>query len=166
MKRSQIHNGPMVGVIMDCGTCETAPTIEIIQPKVVDVSLTLTEKAIEMLNDAFGDDRSHALLVGVLSGGCSGYMYDLQIVESTDIDCQELEVSGFKCSFQTLHRIFSMELKWIMSIVSWVVDSKSTIRTLQVLVVAANPLLEEQPWASSNLMHTFCSFRVKIDSRS
>ena len=104
---------------MDCGTCETAPTIEIIQPKVVDVSLTLTEKAIEMLNDAFGDDRSHALLVGVLSGGCSGYMYDLQIVESTDIDCQELEVSGSECSFQTLHRIFSMELKLIMSTVSW-----------------------------------------------
>ena len=53
---------------MDCGTCETAPTIEVIQPKVVDVSLTITEKAIEMLTDAFGDDRSHALLVGVLSG--------------------------------------------------------------------------------------------------
>jgi iron-sulfur cluster assembly accessory protein len=96
MKQSQIHNGPMVGVIMDCGTCETAPTIEVIQPKVVDVTLTITEKAIEMLTDAFGDDRSHALLVGVLSGGCSGYMYDLQIVESTDIDCQELEVSGFR----------------------------------------------------------------------
>ena len=49
-----------------------------------------------MLGDAFGDDRSMALLVGVLSGGCSGYMYDLQIVESTDIDCQELDVEGFR----------------------------------------------------------------------
>ena len=93
---SQIHNGRVGGVIMDCGTCETAPAIEIVQPKVVDVNLTMTEKAIEMLTDAFGDDRSHALLVGVLSGGCSGYMYDLQIVESTDIDCQELEISGFR----------------------------------------------------------------------
>ena len=66
---------------MDCGTCETAPTIEVIQPKAVDVSLTITEKAIEMLTDAFGDDRSHALLVGVLSGGCSGYLYDMKIIE-------------------------------------------------------------------------------------
>ena len=75
---------------MDCGTCETAPAVEVIQPKIVNVSLTMTEKAIDMLTDAFGDDRSQALLVGVLSGGCSGYMYDLQIVENTDIDCQEL----------------------------------------------------------------------------
>ena len=121
---------------MDCGTCETAPTIEVIQPKVVDVTLTITEKAIEMLTDAFGDDRSHALLVGVLSGGCSGYMYDLQIVESTDIDCQELEVSGFRVLVPNLHRIFSTELL-IMSTVSWAAGSKSTTRTLQVHVVVA-----------------------------
>ena len=49
-----------------------------------------------MLSQAFGDDRSMGLLVGVLSGGCSGYMYDLQIVEETEIDCQELEISGFR----------------------------------------------------------------------
>ena len=54
------------------------------------------DKAKEMLDSAFGDDRSHALLVGVLSGGCSGYMYDLQIVESTEQDCQELKVDGFR----------------------------------------------------------------------
>ena len=81
---------------MDCGTCETAPAIEVIKPKVVDVSLTITANAIDMLTEAFGDDRSHALLVGVLSGGCSGYMYDLQIVETTEIECQELEISGFR----------------------------------------------------------------------
>lgn len=96
LNEGQIDNGRVGGQNMDCGTCETAPTIEVIQPKVVDVSLTMTDKAIEMLTDAFGDDRSHALLVGVLSGGCSGYMYDLQIVETTDIDCQELEISGFR----------------------------------------------------------------------
>ena len=45
---------------MDCGTCETAPAIEVIQPKVVDAKLTITEKAIDMLTEAFGDDRSHA----------------------------------------------------------------------------------------------------------
>ena len=74
---------------MDCNTCDTAPTILINAPEVVEVSLTITEKAKEMLEGAFGDDRSHGLLVGVLSGGCSGYMYDLQIVESTEQDCQD-----------------------------------------------------------------------------
>ena len=42
--------------------------LEVHRPDEVDVELTLTEKATTMLEDAFGDDRSHALLVGVLSG--------------------------------------------------------------------------------------------------
>lgn len=81
---------------MDCGTCETTPTIELNVPDEVDVNLTMTDKATDMLSDAFGDDRSHALLVGVLSGGCSGYMYDLQIVESTETPCQELNIKGYR----------------------------------------------------------------------
>ena len=81
---------------MDCGTCESASPIVAQKPEVVDVALTITENAQSMLEQAFGDDRNMALLVGVLSGGCSGYMYDLQIVEQTDIDCQELAVSGFR----------------------------------------------------------------------
>ena len=155
LNEGQIDNGRVGGDNMDCGTCETAPTVEIIQPKVVDVSLTMTDKAIEMLTDAFGDDRSHALLVGVLSGGCSGYMYDLQIVESTDIDCQELEISGSVCLYQMHLHTFSMESKWIMSTVSWVVDSRLTTRTPRVHVVVENLLLEETAWASFNLMHMY-----------
>lgn len=81
---------------MDCGTCETASPIQVVQPDVVDVSLTISDKAQTMLLDAFGDDRSMALLVGVLSGGCSGYMYDLQIVEETDQSCQEINIDGFR----------------------------------------------------------------------
>ncbi|RPG77156.1 MAG: iron-sulfur cluster assembly accessory protein [Euryarchaeota archaeon TMED248] len=81
---------------MDCGTCETASPLEVHKPEVVSVDLTISNNAVQMLGDAFGDDRSMALLVGVLSGGCSGYMYDLQIVESTDIDCQELNIDGFR----------------------------------------------------------------------
>lgn len=81
---------------MDCGTCESATVIKMETPAVVDVKLTITDTAYKMLQDAFGDDMDMALLVGVLSGGCSGYMYDLQIVEVTDMDCQELLVRGFK----------------------------------------------------------------------
>ena len=81
---------------MDCGTCETAGPVVIQQPEVVNVQLTITENAQTMLDQAFGDDKSMALLVGVLSGGCSGYMYDLQIVDNTEIDCQELTIAGFR----------------------------------------------------------------------
>ena len=81
---------------MDCGTCETAVPLELHKPDVVNVNITISPSAVKMLGDAFGDDRSMALLVGVLSGGCSGYMYDLQIVESTDVDCQELNIEGFR----------------------------------------------------------------------
>tara|TARA_B100000965_G_C19445382_1_gene692795 strand:+ start:217 stop:597 length:381 start_codon:yes stop_codon:yes gene_type:complete len=81
---------------MDCGTCETAGPVLVQQPEVVEVQLTITQNAVDMLSQAFGDDRSMGLLVGVLSGGCSGYMYDLQIVEETEIDCQELNISGFR----------------------------------------------------------------------
>ena len=81
---------------MDCGTCETAGPVLVQKPEIVEVQLTITENAVNMLSQAFGDDRSMGLLVGVLSGGCSGYMYDLQIVEETEIDCQELEISGFR----------------------------------------------------------------------
>lgn len=81
---------------MDCGTCETPDSVQVVTPEVVNVNLTISSKAQEMLGNAFGDDRSMALLVGVLSGGCSGYVYDLQIVESTDQSCQEVVIDGFK----------------------------------------------------------------------
>ena len=86
----------LLGFDMDCGTCETSGPVQVMTPEVVHVNLTISDKAQEMLGDAFGDDRSMALLVGVLSGGCSGYMYDLQIVEETDQLCQEITVDGFR----------------------------------------------------------------------
>ena len=79
---------------MDCGTCESANPITLEQPQVVSVGLTITDKAHAMLADAF-DDEDMALLVGVLSGGCSGFMYDLQIVEYAE-NCQELMIGGVK----------------------------------------------------------------------
>ena len=96
MRLGQLQKRPLLGVIMDCGTCDSASPVMMVKPEEVDVNLTMTDKAIAMLEDAFGDDRSHALLVGVLSGGFSGYMYDLQIVESTEQSVQELEIGGFR----------------------------------------------------------------------
>ena len=100
---------------MDCGTCESAPAVEIQAPEVIDVTLTITTKAVEMLEDAFGDDRTNALLVGVNSGGCSGYMYDLQIVETTTTDVQELEVEGFMVLVPnaTSHLLNGIEIDYV-----------------------------------------------------
>ena len=105
----------LVAPNMDCNTCDSAGAVVINKPEVVEVSLTITDKAKEMLSSAFGDDMFHALLVGVLSGGCSGYMYDLQIVESTDQDCQELEIDGFKVLVPnaTSHLLDGIEIDYI-----------------------------------------------------
>ncbi len=43
---------------MDCGTCESASPLQVHVPDEVEVDLTMTEKARDMLTDAFGDDRS------------------------------------------------------------------------------------------------------------
>ena len=53
---------------MDCNTCDTAPAVVLNKPEVVNVTLTITTKAKEMLDSAFDGDMSNALLVGVLSG--------------------------------------------------------------------------------------------------
>ena len=81
---------------MDCGTCPSASPITVEKPIVVAVEITITNTAEKMLTIAFGDDQEMALLIGVLSGGCSGYMYDLQIVDGVKPDCQELSISGFR----------------------------------------------------------------------
>ena len=100
---------------MDCGTCETSGPVQINVHDAVTVTLTITDKATEMLTDAFGDDRSHALLVGVSSGGCSGYMYDLQIVEETEMDVQEHEINGFRVFIPnaTSHLLDGVEIDYV-----------------------------------------------------
>ena len=100
---------------MDCNTCDSSTAIVINQPTVVEVTLSITDKAKEMLSGAFGDDRSNALLVGVLSGGCSGYMYDLQIVEETEQDCQELVIDGFRVlePNATSHLLDGIEIDYV-----------------------------------------------------
>ena len=100
---------------MDCNTCDSSTAIVINQPTVVEVTLSITDKAKEMLSGAFGEDRSNALLVGVLSGGCSGYMYDLQIVEETEQDCQELVIDGFRILVPnaTSHLLDGIEIDYV-----------------------------------------------------
>ena len=100
---------------MDCGTCEVASPITVEQPTSVVVELTITNRAQEMPVEAFGDDADMALLVSVLSGGCSGYMYDLQVVEYTDLECQELEIGGIKVLVPnaTSHLLNGIEIDYV-----------------------------------------------------
>ena len=81
---------------MDCEACPSTSPLQVVIPETKEMSLTITEKAKNTLLGVMGDDSESALLVDVLSGGCSGYMYDLQIVDNTDIDCQELSIAGFR----------------------------------------------------------------------
>ena len=99
---------------MDCGTCEVANPITLERPEQVEVSLTITARAHSMLVEAFEGDIDMALLVSVLSGGCSGYMYDLQIVESAD-DCQELHIDGIKVLVPNLasHLLDGIEIDYV-----------------------------------------------------
>ncbi|RAH13645.1 MAG: iron-sulfur cluster assembly accessory protein [Methanobacteriota archaeon] len=66
---------------VDCGTCPSTSPLQVVTPEIKDITLTLTDKAQKMLFDVMGSDSNSALLVDVLSGGCSGYKYDLQIIE-------------------------------------------------------------------------------------
>ena len=80
----------------DCGTCPSASPIIEISPEVrIDAAITISDKAHGMLVQALGDSDS-SLMVNVLNGGCSGFMYDLQLVEETDVNCQSLVVDGIK----------------------------------------------------------------------
>ena len=69
---------------MDCEACPSTSPLQVIIPESKEMTLTITEKAKKVLLDVMGDDSDSALLVDVLSGGCSGYKYDLQIIEQVD----------------------------------------------------------------------------------
>ena len=64
--------------------------------EVVDVQIEFTEPARLAMKSTMGEDEStHVVIISAESGGCSGYMYDMQIVKDPNDDSfQRLEVSG------------------------------------------------------------------------
>ena len=55
------------------------------ETEVVDVKLNFTDKAIRALKDNMnGDEDTHVLVISAQSGGCSGYLYDMKIIEQPD----------------------------------------------------------------------------------
>ena len=66
---------------IDCEACPSTSPLQVVIPETKEMTLTITEKAKKTLLGVMGEDSESALLVDVLSGGCSGYKYDLQIIE-------------------------------------------------------------------------------------
>ena len=61
----------------------TLPVVS--EVEVVDVSIDMTDAARSALSASMsGDEDTHVLLISAQSGGCSGYMYDMAIVETPD----------------------------------------------------------------------------------
>ncbi len=68
------------------------------ESEVVDVELNFTESAIAALKQNMaGDEQSHVLIISAQSGGCSGYLYDMKIIEDPGNDgFQRIDIGGIE----------------------------------------------------------------------
>ena len=67
----------------DCGTTFALPVAEDLQ--VVPVTIDVTDDAMSAMEGAMASaENGDVLVVSVLGGGCSGFMYDLQIQARPD----------------------------------------------------------------------------------
>jgi|TARA_B100001996_G_scaffold380051_1_gene366818 iron-sulfur cluster assembly protein len=68
------------------------------ETEVVDVQLNFTENAISALKENMaGDEQSHVLVISAQSGGCSGYLYDMKIIEDPGNDgFQRIDIGGIE----------------------------------------------------------------------
>ena len=79
----------------DCDTCGVGEPLQLNEPKHIEINMNVTEKANEVLLGVLAEEKNSVLLIGLLSGGCSGYLYDLQIVEKPTGDkFQGIEVGN------------------------------------------------------------------------
>jgi|TARA_B100000287_G_scaffold318597_1_gene302366 iron-sulfur cluster assembly protein len=63
---------------------------------VVEVDLQFSDSAKEALKSSMnGDEETHVLVISAQSGGCSGYLYDMRIIEDPGNEgFQRLDVDG------------------------------------------------------------------------
>ena len=94
---------------MDCNTCDSSTAVIINTPEVVNVTLTITDKAKEMLNGAFGDDRSNALLVEYcledVPDTCMIYKLSKRLTKTV----KNYKSMGLEFLFQMQHPTYWME---------------------------------------------------------
>ena len=78
-----------------CGVRLSLPVAEVYES--VPVIIDFTENAKIAIKDAMGGDDSQVLIVKAERGGCSGYLYDMQIDKNpNDLEFQTIEVEGIK----------------------------------------------------------------------
>lgn len=63
---------------------------------ITNIEINLSDAAVKALKSSMkGDEETHVLVVSAEDGGCSGYMYDMAIVEEPkDKAYQKVEVNG------------------------------------------------------------------------
>jgi len=87
---------PLIGEVMGIlgGDGFTLPVVSSVE--VVDVEIEFTKSARQALKSSMGgDEETHVLIVSAQSGGCSGYMYDMQVTEDPgDEGFQRMDVDG------------------------------------------------------------------------
>ena len=66
--------------------------------EVVEASIVFTESATLAISQSMGNDsETHVLIISVQSGGCSGYLYEMNIIEKPeDGSFQTFDVNGTK----------------------------------------------------------------------
>lgn len=66
------------------------------ETEVVNVQLNFSDSAIRALKQNMnGDEDSHVLVISAQSGGCSGYLYDMKIIEDPGNDgFQRIDIGG------------------------------------------------------------------------
>ena len=68
------------------------------ESEVVDVDLQFSDSARKALKESMnGDEDSHVLVISAQSGGCSGFLYDMKIMEDPGGDeFQRLVIGGIE----------------------------------------------------------------------
>ena len=66
------------------------------ESEVVNVELNFTDSAKQALIESMnGDEGSHVLVISAQSGGCSGYLYEMKIIEDPQDEAfQRIDISG------------------------------------------------------------------------
>ncbi len=63
--------------------------------EVIEVKITVKDSALEQMKKTLeGEEKSHCLVVSAQSGGCSGYLYDMKIMEKPE--SEEFQILDFE----------------------------------------------------------------------
>jgi iron-sulfur cluster assembly protein len=67
----------------------------ITQTEVIDAKISVTDSALKQMKNTIKEEGdTHCLVVSAQSGGCSGYLYDMKIMEKPD--SEEFQIQDFE----------------------------------------------------------------------